>query len=338
MSSSFTSLREHGGAVLLQLAEPEHRLVQLPVQAGEGAVAQLGGPLVVQLLLRPLELRARGLDLRLELAHLPFRSFSFFQRAVMALRRSFSSESSRSISIQALRRGGVVLLPLQGLALHLELGDPPVHLVHPLRHGVDLHAQAGRRLVHQVDGLVGEEAVRDVAVRERGRRHQGGVRDLDLVVDLVALLQAAQDGDGVLHRGLAHHDGLEAALQGRVLLDVLAVLVEGGGPDAAQLAAGQRGLEQVGGVHRALGGAGAHQGVQLVDEKDDPPLRLLDLPAAPPSAGPRTRRGTWSPRSSPRGRGTPARLFSQRLGHVAVGDAPGHALHDRGLAHARARR
>ena len=62
---------------------------------------------------------------------------------------------------------------------------------------------------------------------------------------------------------------LEAALEGGVLLDVLAVLVERGGADHAQLAAGEHRLDHVAGVHRALGGAGADDGVQLVDEGDD---------------------------------------------------------------------
>jgi hypothetical protein len=57
----------------------------------------------------------------------------------------------------------------------------------------------------------------------------------------------------------------------------LAVLVEGGGADAVQLAAGQHRLEHVAGVHGALGLAGADDGVQLVDEEDDAPVALLDL-------------------------------------------------------------
>ena len=48
--------------------------------------------------------------------------------------------------------------------------------------------------------------------------------------------------------GLADVDRLEAAFQGGVLLDVLAVFVERGGADAAEFAAGQGRLEQVGGV------------------------------------------------------------------------------------------
>ena len=71
-------------------------------------------------------------------------------------------------------------------------------------------------------------------------------------------------------------DRLEAALQGAVLLDVLAVLVERGGADALDLAARQGGLEHVGGVDGAFGRAGADQRVQLVDEQDGV-LRPADL-------------------------------------------------------------
>ena len=149
-------------------------------------------------------------------------------------------------------------------------------------HGVDLGADPGARLVHQVDGLVGQEAVRDVAVREHGRGDQGVVLDAHAVVHLEALLEAAQDGDRVLDARRVHHHRLEAALQGGVLLDVLAVLVQGRGADAVQLAARQHGLEHVAGVRRPLGAAGADDGVQLVDEEQDPPLALLDLVRAPP--------------------------------------------------------
>ena len=78
-------------------------------------------------------------------------------------------------------------------------------------------------------------------------------------------------------RRLADVDRLEAALERRVLLDALSVLVERRRADAAQLAARERGLEHVGGVHRALGRAGADERVQLVDEEDDRAVRALDL-------------------------------------------------------------
>ena len=97
-----------------------------------------------------------------------------------------------------------------------------------------------------------------------------------------------------LHVGLADQHRLEAPLQRRVLLDVLAVLVERGRADRAQLAAGQHRLQQVGGVDRAFGGAGADDRVQLVEEEDDLARAPPGPRSAPPSAAPRTRRGTWS--------------------------------------------
>ena len=45
-------------------------------------------------------------------------------------------------------------------------------------------------------------------------------------------------------------DGLEPALEGRVLLDVLLELVQGCGADATQLAPRQLGLEQIRPAHR----------------------------------------------------------------------------------------
>ncbi len=97
------------------------------------------------------------------------------------------------------------------------------------------------------------------------------------MVDLVLLLEASQDGDRVLDGGLRDEHLLEPPLQRRVLLDALAVLVEGGRADAPQLTARERGLEHVGRVHGALGRAGAHQRVELVDEQDDAAVRALDL-------------------------------------------------------------
>ena len=64
-------------------------------------------------------------------------------------------------------------------------------------------------------------------------------------------------------------DRLEAPLEGGVLLEVLAVLVERGGTDRLQLTARQHRLEDRGGVDRALGGTGTDERVQLVDEQDD---------------------------------------------------------------------
>src|SRR5207245_8077618 len=130
------------------------------------------------------------------------------------------------------------------------------------------HAQARGGLVDQVDRLIRQEAVGDIALREHRGRDDRGVRDAHAVMDFVFFLQATQDRDGVLDRRLADEDGLEAAFQRRVLLDVLPVLVERRGAGGTKLAASERRLQKVGGVHGALRRAGAHQRVELVDEED----------------------------------------------------------------------
>ena len=137
-----------------------------------------------------------------------------------------------------------------------------------LRLRVDLHLQARRRFIDQVDRLVRKEAVGDVAVRQRRRRDQRAVGNTHAVMRLVLVLQPAQDRDRILDVRLVDIDRLEAAGERGVLLDVLLVLVERGGADAMQFAARQCRLEQVRGVHGAVGLAGADDGMHLVDEQD----------------------------------------------------------------------
>ncbi len=146
------------------------------------------------------------------------------------------------------------------------------------RHRVELDPEAGGRFVHQIDRLVGEKPVAHIPVGEGRSRDEGGILDPDSVMDLVTLLQAPQDRDRVLDRRLPHEDRLETSFERGVLLDVLAVLVEGRRPHAPQVPAREGRLQEVGGVDRALRGPRTHQGVQLVDEEDHVPFRLLHLP------------------------------------------------------------
>ena len=143
----------------------------------------------------------------------------------------------------------------------MQLNQSPVQFVHNLWLGIELDFDLGRRLVNQVDSLVRQEAVGNVAVAQLGRRDDGRVGDIDAVVHLVALFEAPQNSHGGFHGGLADQDFLEAALQRGVFFDVLAVLIKGGGAHAMELAAGQRGLEHIARVHGTLGLASAHHGV-----------------------------------------------------------------------------
>ena len=306
--------------------------LELTLELDERAVAELGRSLQVGVALRALGLGARLLDARLQLADavdpllllLPVRGHRvplFLEVGELLLEAG-----------EAVLRRLVGLLAQRGL-LDLELADAPLDLVDLDRHRVDLDPQARRALVDQVDRLVGQEPPGDVAVAEHGGRDERRVLDAHAVVHLVALLQAAQDADRVLDARLFHEHRLEAALERRVLLDVLAVLVERGGADRPQLAAGEHRLQHVAGVHRALGRTGADDRVQLVDERDDLALGVGDLLqhglepllelAAVLRAGDH---GAEVERDQP--------LVLQRGGHVAVDDPLGESLDDRGLADA----
>ena len=98
-------------------------------------------------------------------------AFSAFQISSRSAYSRSSSSISSSISAEALLRGLVRLL-LQRLALDLQLDQAPVEPVHRLGLGVDLHADPRRRLVDQVDRLVRQQAVGDVAVRQRRPRRR----------------------------------------------------------------------------------------------------------------------------------------------------------------------
>ena len=171
----------------------------------------------------------------------------------------------------------LVVLLFQRHLLNFELHDLAADIVKLRGHGVYLRAYQRAGFVDKVDGLIWQETVGNVAIRQRCRGDERVIVDAHAVVDLVALLESAEDGYRVLDRRLVYHDRLETALQRSVLLNVLAVLVKRGRTDAVQLAARQHRLEEVARVHAALGLARADYRVQLIDEKDNTALALAYL-------------------------------------------------------------
>ena len=193
-----------------------------------------------------------------------------------------------------------------------------------------LHACAG--FVDEVDSLVGEEAIGNVAIGMRDGEVDGFVGVADGVELLVAVLDAVDDFDGVFFVGRRNLDGLEAALEGTILLDGLAIFGGRGCADALNFAARKRGLEDVGGVEGTFSGAGANEGVELVDEDDGvlilhqlfhDGLEALFKLAAVFGAGDDERQIE-----------SEDALIGEEAGNVAVGDALGEAFDDGSLADA----
>ena len=262
VTAHLTESRLFGGEAALQLAEL--------------TIAELGCAREVRRALSPLRLVLDLLDPLLDVADPVHRPLLLLPALAQTAGLLLQVGQLLLQGGQPLPGGGVGLLA-ERLALDLQLPDLALHDIQHCGQGVDLDAQPRGRLVDEVDRLVGEEAVGDVALREGRGGDDRLVRDAHPVVHLVPLLEPAEDGDGVGDRRLVDHHRLKAPLQRRVLLDVLAVLVQGGRADAAQLAAGERRLEHVAGIHGALGGAGTHDGVQLVDEEDDAAVGGGDL-------------------------------------------------------------
>ena len=306
------------------------RLLELAFELGDHAIGELARTAPIAPALHDLELGARLVELLLEL---------LCPGELVLLGAPLRSQLGRALLevfelldelFEAIARGRVALL-LQRLALDLQLDDAAVELVDRLGLGIDLHAQPRGGLVHQIDRLVRQKAIGDVAVRQGGGGDDRRVGDAHAVMQLVFLLDAAQDRDRVLDRGLVDKDRLEAPRQCGVLLNVLAVFVERGGADAVQFAAGQCRLQHVGGIHRPFRLAGADEGVQLVDEEDDFAGRggdlgqhrlqaLLEFAAVFGASD----HCAEIERQEP--------LVLEAFGHVAVDDPEGEALDDRGLA------
>ena len=241
--------------------------LELRFELRQPAVLDLRHLLPVALALRLVHLLAQLLDLFLDVLralHRGLLGLPFLLEVGVLLLEALDLLLDQ---LKALLRG-LVFFFSHRFALDAQLDQAPLEPVHRLGLGVDLHLDARTRLVDQVDGLVRQETIGDVAVRELGRGDDCRVGDLHAVVHLVLLLQAAQDGDGRLDARLLDQHFLEAPLECRIFLYIFPIFVQRGGADAMQLAARERGLEHVAGVHRAFGLAGAHQHVDLVDEDD----------------------------------------------------------------------
>ena len=263
-------------ALFLQFLQPGVFAFEVVLQLGQRAVAQLGHGLEIARAFGDFLLAFGLLDLPVHPADglndllfgLPFGLFG----ADVLLQ--FGHLAFDGIAPFA---AGLVPFLLERQMLDLELAQAAFLDVDFVRHAVDLDAQARRRLVDQVDRLVRKKAVRNVAVAQGGRGHQRGVLNAHPVVHFVLLLDPAQDGNRAFHVRFAHQHRLEPPFERRVFLDVFAVLVEGGGADAMEFAAGEGGFQHVRGVHGALGASRPDQCVQLVNEQHDLAVAFLDF-------------------------------------------------------------
>ena len=203
-------LLEHAGAAL-EVGERDARLLDLALDLGDAAVADLGGLLEVGL---PLELGAQVLELLLERPDpadglLLVRPAGEHGVALLGEVRQLAVQG-----VETIAAGGVGLLG-EGDPLDLELTDTALDDVDLRGQRIDLDAELGGRLVHEVDGLVREEAAGEVAIGQHRGRHQRGVLDADAVVHLVALLQARAGSRSCRRRWVGRRTPAGSGARGR---------------------------------------------------------------------------------------------------------------------------
>ena len=214
---------------------------ELFLQLGELAVLKLCGLVQVIGLLRRLNFVVRVLNLLPDLGELRDTCLLILPLCLGLGKRCLLLGELFLDGLESLLREVVGLLP-ERRRLDFELHAAAVHLVEFRRQRVELGLNHRAGFIDQVDGLVGQEAVGDIAVREHRRADQRAVLNLHMVVVLVALLQAAEYGNRIFDGRLIHENRLETPLECRILFNVLSVLVKGRRADAVELAARKHGL------------------------------------------------------------------------------------------------
>ena len=134
-----------------------------------------------------------------------------------------------------------------------------------------MYARAG--FIYHVDSLVWEVAVGDIALCQFDTCLESLVCISHTVMLLVMLLDIVQYQQGLFACSRFNDNLLETALQGSVLLNALAILIERGGTDTLDDTSCQGWFQNVGGIHASFAGTGAYHGVNLIYEDDD--LRMV---------------------------------------------------------------
>ena len=116
-------------------------------------------------------------------------------------------------------------------------------------HRINFNAQHRCRFVDQIDRLIRQKSIGNIAVGKGYGSDGGIVLDPDAVVNFIFFLDTSKDSNGILNRRLLHQHRLKASLQRTVLLDVFAIFIKGRCPDAVQFASGEGRFEHVRGIH-----------------------------------------------------------------------------------------
>ena len=216
-------------------------LLELLFELGKIAVFELRGLFIFAVLFGKLNVAVELFDLLAQLLDLPDGLFLVFPLRLHGL-EGLAVLGQLFLELCKARFRQLVVLVFERGLFDLHLDDLAVDDVELGRHRVHLGADHRAGLVDEVDGLIGEEAVGDIAVRERRSGDDRGVCDLYAVEDLISRFQTTQNGDRIFHARLLHKNRLEPPFKRGVLFNILPVLVERCCADAVQFASCQHRL------------------------------------------------------------------------------------------------
>ena len=93
----------------------------------------------------------------------------------------------------------------------------------------------------------------------------------------ITLLQATKNGNSILYRWFTNHNRLETTLQGSILFNVLAVLIQSSSTNAAQLTTSHHWLQQIAGIHSTVGSTSTYHSVYLINKQQNLSIRFYYL-------------------------------------------------------------
>ena len=93
----------------------------------------------------------------------------------------------------------------------------------------------------------------------------------------VAFLKATEYGYGTQFVRLVYHYFLETTFKSLIFLKIFLILVERGGADTAQLAAGKSRLKNIGGIHGSLAFSCTYESMDFVNKQYNVAVGLCDF-------------------------------------------------------------
>ena len=164
----------------------------------------------------------------------------------------------------------VILLLYSLFLFHLQIFQLLLQLSCRCRFFIQLDTQTGTGLIHQVDSLIRQISVRNIAVAQLHCSLNSLRLNLQLMEFLITLAQSQQHCFADFRTRYINKHRLEASFQRRILFDMLAVFINRSRADNLQFTTCQRRFDNIGSIYTALGTACTDNGMQLVDKENNP--------------------------------------------------------------------